>query len=111
MRVRNLAAAALLLGGVITGADAGVVLAFTQNGLTNNFTGTANGAQTQTTLGITDQSVTIGGIENIVGSVQAFFTFSATSVGAAAMNGSNVTQHFTGTFSFWSGVGGTGTKY
>jgi hypothetical protein len=111
MRFRNLATAAALLCGVIASADAAVVLVFGQNGTTNNFTGTTNGAQTQTTLGVTNQAITITGIENAATPLSAFLTFSATSSGAATMNGVNATQHFGGNFTITSGMGGAGTNY
>lgn len=68
-----------------------------------------NGAGS-TTISATDASVfitfIIGG-----GPTAAYLTFSATNIGPAVLNGSDIVQQFAGTFSVTSGVGGSGTNF
>jgi len=104
----------LILAGVAPAASADVILTFGQSASGNTITGTANGAQNQTTISGTDVPITISQIESFVPvptNQSAFFTLSATSTNAATMLGNNVTQSYSGSFSITGGAGGTGTNY
>jgi hypothetical protein len=76
-----------------------------QTGGGTPFTGTENAAGTSTTLTASSIPVTITQI--IAGAatpVSALFSLSATSSGAAALAGGNITQAYSGTFSITSGA-------
>jgi hypothetical protein len=90
-------------------ADAVTILVFGQTGLNNTVTATANVAQTATTIAGTDIPIFVTAIEN--GAAQAaFLTLSMTSTNAATVNGGNVTQNYSGTFSIRTATGGGGTN-
>ena len=94
-------------------ASANTILVFGQNGTTNTITGTANGSGTQTTISGTNVAITISAIDAALATpLSAFFTLSATSLGAAtACFGGNTCQEYSGTFSIYSGANQTGTNY
>jgi len=101
---------AFALGATVAcGASATTVLVFGQNGTAQTIT--ATNTATTTTIAGSDIQVTLTALENGAVGTQAFFDFSATSTSAAATCGTNLCQHFAGTFSFNSLANGTGTNY
>ena len=100
-------------------AEAGTILVFGQNGISNEFTAAndgSTGALGGTTLSAVNIEVTITGIDNaspLPGSFPAaFLNLSATSVSNATVNGAGqITQDFTGSFSITSLAGGGGSDY
>jgi hypothetical protein len=115
MRLNRPALMLAILGFVSLGAaqsaSADTILVFGQNGTASTVTATANGAETQTTIAGTDIAVTLTAIENGASGTQAFFDFTFTSTSAATLNGGDVNQNFSGTFSFNSAADGSGTNY
>jgi hypothetical protein len=109
-RLFSLVLAALLLP--VATANAATILVFGQQGETLTMTGTNDGAGTTTITGediLVDISGFFAGGTPILG---VYFNFTATSDGAAAPVGDNVFQSYdSGSFSFTSGAGGTGTNY
>jgi hypothetical protein len=104
--------AALILSGPLPSAKAVTILTFGQSGSGNTITGTANGAQTATTISGTDVPITITQIDAaVVVPVSAFFTLSATSTGSATLVAGFVTQTYSGSFSITSMTGGGGVNY
>lgn len=103
----------------MSSAQAGTVLVFGQDGISNEFTATNNGSMGfagGTTLSAVDIKVTITGIANsqpLPGSFPtAFFDLIAVSVSNAATDGSgHITEDFSGSFSITSLAGGGGTNY
>ena len=94
-----------------TTADAGTILAFSQNGTANTSVFTANGAGTSTTIADTNVAVTISAIADaMIVPFNAEFNLSAHSTSPVSTV-LGVSQHFSGTFSFTSGINGTGTNY
>ena len=107
----RLALLALVAVAVAAPARAGVVLAFSQNGTGNTTTFTANGPGTATTINDTNAIVTISAIAGAtVVPFTADFNLSAHSTSPVSTV-LGISQHFTGTFSFTSGAGGTGTNF
>lgn len=96
---------------VATGAGATTILVFGQNGTADTITAVTSGGDTVTTISGTDIAVTLTAIEGAPNGTQAFFDFSATSIGAAFACGSNICQQFSGTFSFNSLANNTGINY
>ena len=91
-------------------AEAAVILVFGQTSDTNTITGTANGAQTSTTIAGTNIAVTITTLENGVDNTPAFFTLSATSITPAT--GAVVAQQdYSGSFCITSLAGCAGVNY
>ena len=105
---------ALLLAGVVVftaaPAYAANIAAFSQTSGSNTVTATTNGAQTQTTLTITDASLSIGQFLSNPVLPPAEFSLSATSNDAATPFLGAVIQHYDGTFCITSGPGCTGTN-
>ena len=102
-------AAAVLLGAAP--ANATIILTFGQAEGGNPITGTNNGSGT-TTISGTDVPITISQIDAANPTpIAAFFTLDATSVAPATMQGVFVIQPYSGSFSIFSGMGGTGTNY
>jgi hypothetical protein len=109
----------LVLALSMSGAEAGTVLVFGQDGISDQFTATndgLSGAAGGTTLSAVGIPVTVTGIANAVplppGFPDAYFNLSATSVSNATVVGaSEITQDFTGSFSITSLPGGGGTNY
>ncbi len=103
----------------MSNAQAGTILVFGQDGISNQFTATNNGSTGLaggTTLSAIDIQVTITGIANsapLPGSFPtAFLDLSAMSTSNAEMDGSgHITQEFSGSFSITSLAGGGGTNY
>src|SRR5690242_11750989 len=92
-------------------ASATVILTFGQVGNGNTITGTNNGAGS-TTISGTDIDVTITQIDAGLGTpIDAFFTLSATSTGAAVNVAGNVIQEYSGSFCITSLAGCLGTNY
>ena len=86
-------------------AGAVQIITFGQTSGTNTVTATAAGGST-TIIG-TNISVNITQMENSVGNVAAFLTFSLSSNGAATDDGVTTAQGFNGSFSIFNG----GTEY
>lgn len=101
--------AAALAFGVAGVASATTILVFGQ--VTQNSPITANDNGVSTSINASDVAVTLTTIENGAPNTPAFFTFHATSVGSALTVGGQIIQAFSGTFSFTSGLGGTGFNY
>lgn len=105
---------ALLLAGAVlftaAPAYAANIAAFSQTSGSNTVTATTNGAQTQTTLTITDATLSIGQFLTNPVLPPALFNLSATSNDAAQTVASAVIQHYDGTFCITSGPGCTGTN-
>ena len=93
-------------------ASATVILTFGQNGTADTITGTNNGSGS-TTISGTNISVSITQIDGLLLTpFNAFFTLSATSVGAASSSGGFISQDYSGTFCFTSVAGcGNGVNY
>jgi opacity protein-like surface antigen len=106
----RIALAAALAAGLTSPASAAVVLTFGQTGAADTVTATANGAGTQTTLTATDVPVSVTQILGGAATL-ADFTLSATSSGPAGSLGASAFQHFAGSFSITSGLGGSGVDF
>jgi len=91
-------------------AQAATILVFGQNCTANTITATET-AGTTTTISGSDIAVTLTALENGAPGTQAFFDFTATNVGAAFVCGTDICQHFSGSFSFNANAAGTGTNY
>jgi hypothetical protein len=102
MKSLLLAGAALI--GLIGPAAATNIATFSQTSGSNTLTATVNGADTQTTLSVTDASVSIG---QFIGGVAPASEFSLTahSIDAAATLGAAVIQHYSGSFCITTGAG------
>lgn len=109
----------LSLLGPTQNAQAVPILVFGQNGTALTITATTNPANTETTITATNVEVTITGLDPAFGigtsGITAFFNFNVVSTGPASTVGSDITQNFgtmatPGTFSFYTGVGMTGTN-
>lgn len=105
--MKSLTLAALLC---LTAAPAwaGNIVTFAQTSGVNTLTATVNGADTQTTLTVTDAAVTIGSLVSGPPPATVFLDFSAHSIDPAATLGSAVIQHYSGSFCLSSGTGCTG---
>jgi hypothetical protein len=76
----------------------------------NTVTATANAGDTATTIAGANIAVNIA--QNLGGVLgPAFFSISATSIDAAVAVGTGAVQHYDGSFSLTSGLGGTGTNF
>jgi hypothetical protein len=83
------------------------VIQFSQTSGSNTVTATANAADTATTLSGANVGVNIS--QDIGGFLGlAFFNLSAASTDAAVPAGTGALQHYSGTFSLTSGLGGSG---
>ena len=106
---RMLLLATVVLTSITGAAQAANIAAFSQTSNANTVTATTNGANTQTTLTITDAAVSIGqfvtGIPPLSG-----LSLLATSIDAATTIASAVVQHFSGSFCVTTGPGCTGTN-
>ncbi len=93
-------------------ASATTILTFGQTAGGSPVTATNNGG-TSTTITASDVGITITGIDAALATpLNAFLNLSATSTGAATLDGSNnITQSFSGTFTITSLAGGAGTNY
>lgn len=113
-RFKQLASVAAVAAAVFLGAapaSATVILTFGQNGTADTITGTNNGSGS-TTISGTNISVSITQIDALLLTpFNAFFTLSATSVGAASSSGGFISQDYSGTFCFTSLAGCLGTNY
>ena len=108
--MRNVLLAAVAAAAVLAApAQAAVILTFGQTAGTP-ITATANVAGTQTTIDATNAAVSITQIEGGAPS-PAFFDLALTSTNAATPLGSGGFQHYAGTFSLTSGLGGGGTNF
>ena len=101
--------AATVLGIAAMPADATTILTFGQTS-GNPITATANLAGTSTTIDATNAAVDITEIAGGVAS-PAFLDLALTSTNAATPLGSGGFQHYAGTFSITSGLGGSGTNF
>lgn len=107
--MRTALLAATVLTAMAGAANAANVAAFSQTSGSNTVVATVNGADTQTTLTITDAVLSIG--QFIAGLPPAsLFSMTATSIDAAATIASAVLQHYSGTFCITTGAGCTGTN-
>jgi hypothetical protein len=112
MKQALLAATVILGFAVAPVANATVILTFGQTG-SNTTTATANGAGTSTTISNVNTPITITQIDStnpVVVPLNAFYNFTATSVGAASTT-PVPNQVFTGSFEITSGANDTGTNY
>ncbi len=108
----SLAAATLLVGTLTSGAQASLVLAFGQTGVTPTIVATNNGAGS-TTIAANDAAIVITAIDPSSGLIvpsAAFLTLNATSISAASISGLDYRQNYAGTFSIRSATGGGGTN-
>ena len=103
----------------MSSANAGTVLVFGQNGTSDQFAATNNGATGAaggTSLSAVDIAVTITGIDNsspLPGDFPtAYLNLSAQSTSNAVVDGSgHITEDFSGKFSITENQGGTGVNY
>ena len=112
--MRTLLLTATLLAGLPLAANAVQVISFGQTSGTNTVVATANAGGTATTIDITDATVLIDQILGIATppAIPAFLDLTATSIDSATLvGGTQVLQHYDGTFSITSGAGDTGTNY
>lgn len=105
-----LLAGVTLMGFGAAEANAANIAAFSQTSGSNTVVATVNGADTQTTLTITDASISIGQFLTNPVLPPAEFSLSATSIDAAQTIAGAVVQHYSGTFCITSGPGCTGTN-
>jgi len=109
--MKRLLLATTLIVAPLAASQATVILTMGQTGSGNTTTATANGAGTSTTISNVNTPISITQIDApAVLPINAFYNFSATSVGAASTT-PVPNQRFSGTFSITSGTGGTGTNY
>ena len=107
--MRTALLAATVLTASIASANAANVAAFSQTSGSNTVSATVNGADTITTLTITDAILSIG--QFIAGAPPAsVFSMTATSIDAVATIAGAVVQHYSGTFCITVGLGCTGTN-
>lgn len=120
MRIRSistvLAAGFFGLALASTNARADTILAFSQNGIANNFTATNNGnggSAGGTTLSAIDIEVTITGIDAaLLTPITAYLDFHATSSTSAYVDATgHINQDFNGHFSITSELHDTGINY
>lgn len=104
---RTLAAAACLALAGST-AHAANIVTFSQTSALNTVDATVNGADTQTTLTITDAAISIGQLITGAPPANVLLDLSAHSIDAAATLGTAVIQHFSGSFCLATGPGCTG---
>lgn len=104
------AAAALVAFSGSNRAGAATILTFGQTSSSNTIVAT-NPSATSTTISGANVAVTI--TQFVLGGtpISAFFNLSANSVGAATTVAGIINQKYSGTFSFTSGTGGSGTNY
>ena len=112
-RFAKVAMAATVACGVgAAGASAAPILSFGQVSSSNTIAATANAAGTQTTIKGMDVVVRITEYLAKATPFQAFLNLNLTSTGAAStILGNQLVQAYSGTVSFTSGKGGTGTNY
>jgi hypothetical protein len=109
--MKRLLLATTLIVAPLAASQAAVILTFGQTGSGNTTTATANAAGTSTTLSNTNTPIQITQIDAAaVLPIDAFYNFSATSVGTATTT-PVPNQHFSGTFTITSLPGGAGTNY
>jgi hypothetical protein len=104
------AVSAVALLAMPAAAYADVILTFGQVSNGNTLTATANAGGTATTIVATDVPVNITQILGGVPSL-ADFDLNITSVDPVTPLGAGGFQHYSGSFSFTSGAGGTGTNF
>jgi hypothetical protein len=94
-------------------AMATTIITFGQTSGGNTITGSANMADTQTTITGTDVAISISQILGITTppALSGYLDLTATSTGAATVSGPFDTQEYSGSFSITSGAGDTGTNY
>ena len=107
--MRSLLLAAVASIAAALPAQAAQVITFGQTSNSNTVTATDNGAQTQTTIQITDAQVNISQIITGAPLGLADFNMTATSTNAAVMVGPAVLQYYNGNFCISTGAGCTGT--
>src|SRR6516164_5676549 len=96
--MKRLLLATTLIVAPLAASQAAVILTFGQTGSGNTTTATANAAGTSTTLSNTNTPIQITQIDAAaVLPIDAFYNFSATSVGTATTT-PVPNQHFSGTF-------------
>jgi hypothetical protein len=99
-------AGTILLGSYVA-AEAVPIIQFAQTSNSNTITATANAADTATTLSGTDVSVNVA--QNLGGVLgAAFLDLMATSIDSAVAVGTGALQHYSGSFSVFTGAGMTG---
>lgn len=104
--------ASVVLGGsfLANKAHAIPIVSFAQVSNGDTIVGTRSGSST--TIDATNAAVSISQIDAALATpLGAVLNLALSSVSAATMTGSNVTQDFTGTFSITSGLNGTGTNF
>ena len=107
--MRTALLAATVLTAMAGAAEAANVAAFSQTSGSNTVTATVNGADTVTTLTISNAILSIG--QFIAGVPPAsLFSMTATSIDAATTIASAVVQHYSGVFCITTGLGCTGTN-
>ena len=107
--MKTLLLAALLVF-TVTSAQAANIAAFSQTSGSNTLTATVNGADTITTLNISNASLSIGQFINNPILPPALFTLTATSIDAAQVIAGAVLQHYSGTFCLSSALNCGGTN-
>lgn len=103
--MKHLVLAAALCAGLAGSAQAANLVTFSQSSGSNTLTATVNGADTQTTLTVTDAAVSIGSLVSGPPPATVFLDLSATSTDAATTLGAAVIQHYNGSFCLTSGTG------
>lgn len=93
---------------VASAAHAANIVTFSQTSGLNTLTATVNGADTQTTLTVTDAAVTIGSLVSGPPPASVFLDLSATSIDPATTLATVAIQHYSGSFCLSSGPGCTG---
>jgi hypothetical protein len=109
MKLALLAATAILLAAPV--ANAVQIISFGQTSASNTVTITANGAGTQTTIGISDASILIDQLFGAITppAIPAVMDLTATSIDNAVPIGPAILQHYSGSFCISSGLTCSGT--
>jgi hypothetical protein len=109
--MKRLLLATTLIVAPLAASQAAVILTMGQIAAGNTTTATANAGGTSTTISNTNTAIQITQIDApAVLPINAFYNFSATSVGTASTT-PVPNQHYSGTFSITSLPGGAGTNY
>ncbi len=110
--VKRVSAAVVLCGlAVGSSAHAAAVLSFGQTSGGATVTATNNSANTQTLIGGSNVAVTLSQYAGGGAPISAFLNLSLTSTSAAMVVAGQILEPFSGSASFTSGIGGTGTNY
>jgi len=110
--MRTLLLASLATIATMGAAQAVPIINFAQTSNSNTVAATTNGADTQTTISISDAAVDVSQIDAALSTpLAAFVDLAATSNDAAVTFLGAIVQHYDGTFCVSSGPGCTGTDF